>query len=184
MGRKSSPALMLSADPTPPSNYGTGRSNRCRPAPGSRAPGPVSGACFAEPRSPWSPALAPRAPQPVARLCSAASRLLCRSSDFSGSCIGGYGSSPSHHGPRDPIGGHRGICSKTYAKELGAVSSVTEQASDGGAPDIELLGNGGFAQSFTSEVLDFLRLPDDFGRAAVRAAFFAGLSDTGFHSIA
>src|SRR5271155_943240 len=25
-------------------------------------------------------------------------------SDFSGSCIGGYGSSPSHHGPRDPIG--------------------------------------------------------------------------------
>ena len=83
-----------------------------------------------------------------------------------------------------PCRDHRGICSKTYAKELGAVSSVTEQASDGGAPDIELLGNGGFARSFASEVLDFLRLPDDFGRAAVRAALFAGLSDTGFHSIA
>jgi hypothetical protein len=49
------------------------------PAPGSRAPGSVSGACFADPRSPWSPALAPPAPQPVARLCSSASRLLCRS---------------------------------------------------------------------------------------------------------
>ena len=74
------------------------------PAPGSRAPGSVSGACFADPRSPWSPALAPPAPQPVARLRSSASLLLCRSSDFSGSCIGGYGSSPSRHGPHDPTG--------------------------------------------------------------------------------
>src|SRR5271155_984502 len=49
------------------------------PAPGSRAPGSVSGACFADPRSPWSPALAPPAPPPVARLCSSASQLLCRS---------------------------------------------------------------------------------------------------------
>ena len=64
--------------------------------------------------------------------------------------------------------GHRGISYKTYAKELGAVSSVTEQASDGGAPDIELLGDGGFARSFASEVLVFLCLPDDLGRAAVR----------------
>lgn len=32
--------------------------------------------------------------------------------------------------------------------------------------------------------MDFLLLPDDFGGAAVRAALFAGLSDTGFHSIA
>ena len=44
-----------------------------------RAPGSVSGAYFADPRSPWSPALAPPAPQPVARLCSSASQLLCRS---------------------------------------------------------------------------------------------------------
>src|SRR5208282_3116055 len=49
------------------------------PAPGSRAPGSGSGACFADPRSPRSPALAPPAPRPVARLCSSASRLLCRS---------------------------------------------------------------------------------------------------------
>ena len=38
--------------------------------------------------------------------------------------------------------GHRGICSKSYAKELGAASSVTEQAWDGGATDIELRGDG------------------------------------------
>src|SRR5438270_8220056 len=48
-------------------------------APGSHVPGPVSGVCFAVPRSPWSPALAPPAPPPVARLCSSASLLLCRS---------------------------------------------------------------------------------------------------------
>ena len=57
--------------------------------PGSRAPGSVSGACFADPRSPWSPALAPPAPQPVARLCSSASAATLQGSDFSGSCIGG-----------------------------------------------------------------------------------------------
>ena len=60
--------------------------------------------------------------------------------------------------------------------ELGAVSSVTEQASDGGASDAELLGNGGFAQPFAGEVSDFLRLRGDFGGPAVRTAFFAGLS--------
>src|SRR6202022_897930 len=49
------------------------------PAPGSREPGSAPGACFADPRSPWSPALAPPAPPPVARLCSSASSLLCRS---------------------------------------------------------------------------------------------------------
>src|SRR5580704_12566998 len=49
------------------------------PAPGSREPGSAPGACFADPRSPWSPALAPPAPSPVARLCSSASSLLCRS---------------------------------------------------------------------------------------------------------
>ena len=50
----------------------------------------------------------------------------------------------------------------------GAFSGVAEQASDGGTTDIELLGNGGFAQSIASELLDFLLLPDDFGGAAVR----------------
>ena len=74
------------------------------PAPGSRAPGSGSGACFAGLRFPWSPVLASPAPQPVARLRSSASLLLCRSSDFSGSCIGGYGSSPSRRGPCDPTG--------------------------------------------------------------------------------
>jgi len=80
--------------------------------------------------------------------------------------------------------GHRGICSKSYAKELGTVSSIIEQAPDRGATYIELLGDGGFAQPFASEVSYFLRLPDDFGGATVRAALFAGLSDPGFHSIA
>ena len=38
-----------------------------------------SGACFADPCSPWSPPFAPPPPPPVARLCSAASSLLWRS---------------------------------------------------------------------------------------------------------
>src|SRR5580704_2037064 len=42
------------------------------PAPGSREPGSAPGACFADPRSPWSPALAPplrhRSPGFVRRL--------------------------------------------------------------------------------------------------------------------
>src|SRR6202795_690983 len=46
---------------------------------GAREPGSAPGACFADPRSPWSPALVPPAPPPVARLCSSASSLLCRS---------------------------------------------------------------------------------------------------------
>jgi len=47
--------------------------------PGSRVPGPESGACFAGPRSPWSPPLAPPPPPPGSRLCSTASQLLWRS---------------------------------------------------------------------------------------------------------
>src|SRR3954468_23351660 len=48
------------------------------PAPVTRLPGPVPGACFAEPRSPWSPSLAPPAPPRLAPLCSSASQLLRR----------------------------------------------------------------------------------------------------------
>jgi len=48
-------------------------------APGSRAPGSESGACFADPRSPWSLPLAPPPPPPVTRLCSATSQLLRQS---------------------------------------------------------------------------------------------------------
>jgi len=46
------------------------------PAHGTRFPGSVPGACFAGPRFPWPPPLAPPAPSPVARLCSSASQLL------------------------------------------------------------------------------------------------------------
>jgi hypothetical protein len=46
---------------------------------GSRAPGSGSGACFADPRSPWPLPLAPPPPLPVTRLCSAASQLLRQS---------------------------------------------------------------------------------------------------------
>src|SRR3954470_18898076 len=49
------------------------------PAPVTRVPGPVPGACFAGPRSPRSPPFAPPAPPPVARPCSLASSLLWRS---------------------------------------------------------------------------------------------------------
>ena len=91
---------------------------------------------------------------------------------------------PAAPDPRRPWWGHRGICSKSYAKELGAVSSVTDQAPDGGASDAELLGNGGFAQPFAGEVSDFLRLRGDFGGPAVRTAFFAGLSYARLHPIA
>jgi hypothetical protein len=80
--------------------------------------------------------------------------------------------------------GRRRIRSTFYAKRLVADSCACEQASNGSPTDIELLGNGGFAQSVASEVSDFLRLADDFGGAAVRSALFAGLSDTGFHPIA
>jgi hypothetical protein len=48
----------------------------------------------------------------------------------------------------------------------------------------ELLGNGGFAQPFASEVLDFLRPSGGFGRPTVRAALFAGLSNARFRPIA
>src|SRR5262249_51254492 len=37
---------------------------------GTRFPGPVPGACFAVPPSPWSLPFAPPTPQPVARPCS------------------------------------------------------------------------------------------------------------------
>ena len=49
------------------------------PAPVTRFPGPVPGTCFAGPRSPRSPSLAPPAPQRIAPLCSSASLLLRRS---------------------------------------------------------------------------------------------------------
>jgi hypothetical protein len=61
-----------------------------------------------------------------------------------------------------------------------AVSSVTEQASDGGASDAELLGNGGFAQPFAGKISDFLCLRGDFGGPVVRTPFFAGFSITAF----
>jgi hypothetical protein len=48
-------------------------------APVTRVPGTVSGACFARPRSPWSPPLAPPTPQRASPPCWPASRLLCRS---------------------------------------------------------------------------------------------------------
>ena len=43
------------------------------PAPVTRFPGPVPGTCFAGPRSPRSPSLAPPAPQRIAPPCSSAS---------------------------------------------------------------------------------------------------------------
>ncbi len=48
-------------------------------APVSREPSPVSGACFALPRSSWSPPLAPPAPQRARPPCSSVSPLLWRS---------------------------------------------------------------------------------------------------------
>src|SRR6202011_2620012 len=51
----------------------------CEPAPLSHLCGSESGACFADPHSPWSPPLAPLAPQRIAPLCSPASQLLWRS---------------------------------------------------------------------------------------------------------
>src|SRR5262245_34233330 len=51
-------------------------------APVTRAPDPVSGACFARSRSPWPPPFAPPAPQHRRRIppppCSSASQLLLR----------------------------------------------------------------------------------------------------------
>src|SRR4249919_1424906 len=46
----------------------------CEPAPLTRLCGSESGACFADPHSPWSPPLAPLAPQRIAPLCSPASQ--------------------------------------------------------------------------------------------------------------
>src|SRR3954468_15254371 len=48
------------------------------PAPVTRLPGPAPGACFADPRSPWPPSLAPPAPPRLVPLCSSASQLLRR----------------------------------------------------------------------------------------------------------
>src|SRR3954468_7274063 len=48
------------------------------PAPVTRFPGPAPGTCFADPRSPRSPSLAPPAPPQLALLCSSASQLLRR----------------------------------------------------------------------------------------------------------
>ncbi len=55
------------------------QSTVCEPAPVSRVPGTVPGACFAGSHSPRSPPLAPPAPQRMAPLCSSASQLLWRS---------------------------------------------------------------------------------------------------------
>ena len=55
------------------------------PAPVTHFPGPVPGACFAGPRSPWSLSLAPPAPRRIAPLCSSASQLL-RQSQTSRAC--------------------------------------------------------------------------------------------------
>src|SRR5208283_3364880 len=52
------------------------------------------------------------------------------------------------------IQGDRRNCFKSYANELSGESRMTEQASDGGASDVELLGDCGFAQPFASEVSD------------------------------
>ena len=49
------------------------------PAPVTHLPGPAPGACFAGPRSPWSPSLAPPAPRRIAPPCSPASQLLRQS---------------------------------------------------------------------------------------------------------
>jgi hypothetical protein len=51
----------------------------CAPAPVSRAPGSVSGACFAGSHSPWPLPLAPPAPLRSGPLCSSASQLLWQS---------------------------------------------------------------------------------------------------------
>ncbi len=71
----------------------------CVPAPVTREPGTVPGACFAGSHSPRPPPLAPPAPQRIAPPCSSASQLLWRSSDSPCPCIIGYGSSPSRCGP-------------------------------------------------------------------------------------
>jgi hypothetical protein len=48
------------------------------PAPVTRWPGPAPGACFGDPRSPWSPSFSPPAPPRLAPLCSPASSRLRR----------------------------------------------------------------------------------------------------------
>jgi hypothetical protein len=73
------------------------------PAPGSREPGSASGACFADPRFPWSPPFAPSPPPPENRSCSATSQLLWRS-QTSPDRARRYGSSPSRRGPSTPKG--------------------------------------------------------------------------------
>ena len=75
------------------------------PAPVTRFPGPVPGACFAGPRFPRPPPLAPPAPPPVAPALFAGFIATMAGSDFSGSCIIGYGSSPSRCGPGSPAAG-------------------------------------------------------------------------------
>src|ERR1700732_4722239 len=62
----------------------------CGPAPVTRKPGSESGACFADPHSPWSPPLAPLAPQRIAPLCSPAGivgRRCCASTEPASSTV-------------------------------------------------------------------------------------------------
>ena len=69
-------------------------------APVTRFPGPGSGTCYTLPRSSQSPSFAPPAPPPVARPLFVGFVATMTESDFSRSCIIGYGSSPSQYGPR------------------------------------------------------------------------------------
>jgi hypothetical protein len=59
---------------------------------------------------------------------------------------------------------------------VGPVSSVTDQGSDGGgASDVELLGDGGFAQAFAGDVSDFLGLSGESWQICREGGLLYGL---------
>jgi len=62
-------------------------------------------------------------------------------------------------------------------------SSVGQEAPDGRAADIELLGNRRFAKAFLDEPANLRCFVGDGCRSSVWFSFLAGLSNTRFHAI-
>jgi len=146
------------------------------PAPGSREPGSVSGAWFAGPHSPWSPALAPPTPRPVARLCSSASSLLCRSQtslDRASAATAPHLPATDHGRSKDlPVPAHKERPympgSQTTPGPAGARSNAPVGFAFRGVNNVGTQVDNGFAAQWLAYTLPYRRFADALASACAR----------------